>query len=124
EDTNVNTAAIYDPATNTMREVAADPIGRNYHSSSVLLADGRVVTVGSNPGTGDFEMRMSVSEPSYMFKGKRPELRNVPKTAGYGANIMFGATMNGKAVKSAQLTRPMSVTHQTDSNVRMVDVPI
>lgn len=124
EESNVKTAAIYDPATNTMREVAADPIGRNYHSSSVLLPDGRVVTVGSNPGTGDFEMRISVYEPSYMFKGKRPELRNVPATAAYGANVMFGAAMNGKAIKSAQLTRPMSVTHQTDSNVRLVDVPI
>ncbi len=38
DSANVKTAAIYDPPTNAWRSVAADPIGRNYHSTAVLLA--------------------------------------------------------------------------------------
>ena len=71
--TNVLSAALYDPATNTMRSVAADPIGRNYHSTAVLLPDGRVAVLGSNPGDGSFEMRISIYRPPYLFRsGVRP----------------------------------------------------
>jgi len=122
--TNVLTAAIYDPATNTMKSVAADPIGRNYHSSAVLLPDGRVAVIGSNPGDGSFELRISVYAPSYMFLSVRPEIFNVPTLATYGQNITFNFNAPNKLVKWAQLTRPMSVTHQMDSNMRLVDLPV
>ena len=57
----------------------ADPIGRNYHSSAaVLLPDGRVVVLGSNPGDNTFELRMSIYEPPYLFKGTRPSVTAAP----------------------------------------------
>lgn len=121
---NVLTAAIYDPATNTMRSVAADPIGRNYHSAAVLLPDGRVAVVGSNPGDGSFEMRISMYRPGYLFRTVRPEITNAPATVTYGQNINFNVNAPGKLIRSAQLTRPMSVTHQMDSNMRLVDLPV
>lgn len=122
--TNVLTAAIYDPASNTMRPVAADPIGRNYHSSAVLLPDGRVVVLGSNPGDGSFEMRISVYQPGYLFRGARPAITNAPAAATYGQNVTFNVNAPNKLVKWAQLTRPMSVTHQMDSNMRLTDLPV
>ncbi len=124
DSTNVMTAAIYDPVTNLMKPVAADPIGRNYHSSAVLLPDGRVVVLGSNPGDGSFEMRISIYKPNYLYRGVRPQITNVPAQATYGQNISFGVNAPGKLIKYAQLTRPMSVTHQMDSNMRLVDLPI
>jgi hypothetical protein len=124
DSTNVLSAAIYDPATDTWNSVAADPIGRNYHSSAVLLPDGRVVAVGSNPADGTFELRISVYSPSYLFRTARPEISNVPTQATYGQNFSFNVTSPGKTVKWAQLTRPMSVTHQMDSNLRLVDLPV
>lgn len=125
DSTNVLTAAIYDPATNAMKSVAADPIGRNYHSSAVLLPDGRVVALGSNPANNTFEMRISVYRPGYMFRGGRPEISAVPAAATYGQTFNFNATTaTGKTVKWAQLSRPMSVTHQMDSNMRLVDLPV
>lgn len=125
DSTNVLTAAIYDPVTNAMKSVAADPIGRNYHSSAVLLPDGRVVALGSNPANGTFEMRISVYQPPYLFKTARPQISNVPPQATYGQNINFNvSTALGKNIKWAQLSRPMSVTHQMDSNMRLVDLPI
>jgi hypothetical protein len=124
DSTNVLTAAIYDPATNAMKSVAADPIGRNYHSTAVLLPDGRVAVFGSNPGDGSFEMRISIYKPGYLFKTARPVVTGAPATATYGQNFNFNVETNGKAIKWAQLVRPMSVTHQMDSNMRLVELPI
>jgi len=123
--TNVFTAADYDPATNRWTTVAADPIGRNYHSTAVLLPDGRVAVFGSNPGDGSYELRISIYQPNYLFRTARPQVTNVPATATFGQQISFNAaTATGKTVKWAQLTRPMSVTHQMDSNMRLVDLPV
>jgi hypothetical protein len=122
--TNVLTAAIYDPETNTMRSIPADPIGRNYHSAAILLPDGRVAVMGSNPGNGSFELRISVYKPKYMFATGMPEIANVPANATYGQQITFDVYAKDKAIKWAQLIRPMSVTHQMDSNMRLVDLPI
>ena len=124
DSTNVLTAAIYDPATDTMRSIPADPIGRNYHSSAILLPDGRVAVMGSNPGDGSFELRISVYEPKYMFSTNKPEIVNVPAIATYGQQITFDVDAKDKAIRWAQLIRPMSVTHQMDSNMRLVDLPI
>lgn len=121
---NVMTAAIYDPATSTMKPVAADPIGRNYHSSAVLLPDGRVAVFGSNPGDGSFELRISIYKPGYLFRTVRPEITNVPAIMAYGQNVTFNVNAPNKLIRSAQLTKPMSVTHQTDSNMRLVDLPV
>jgi hypothetical protein len=125
DNANVLTAAVYDPATNRWTSVAADPIGRNYHSAAVLLPDGRVAVLGSNPGDGTYELRISVYQPPYLFKGARPTLAGVPATGTYGGTLQFGVqTAAGTSVRWAQLSRPMSVTHQMDSNMRLVDLPV
>lgn len=122
--TNVMTAHVYNPATNSWTEVAADPIGRQYHSSSLILPNGKVAVFGSNPGDNSFELRISIYEPTYLFKTPRPTIAGVPLTSTYGRTIQFTATAAGaKQVKWAQLLRPMSVTHQADPNLRLVDVP-
>ena len=118
---NINSAAIYDPVANKWSQVAADPIGRNYHSSAQVLPDGRVVVLGSNPGDNSWELRISVYEPPYLFKGTRPTVTASPTTAAYGAKFSLGVTGN---VVSASLLAPGSATHQTDTNARLVDLPI
>ncbi len=123
-NSNVLTASIYNPLTNSWATVPADPIGRNYHSSSVLLPDGRIAVLGSNPGDGTFEMRISVYQPSYMFRTARPTIANVPAQTTYGQQFSFNVNAQGKTIKWAQLMRPMSVTHQMDSNMRLVDLPV
>jgi hypothetical protein len=120
-DGSVLTTAIYDPSANRWTAVAADPIGRNYHSSAQLLPDGRVAVLGSNPGDNSFELRISIYEPPHLFKGTRPTVTAAPATAGYGARFEIGVT---GTVVSASLLAPMSATHQTDSNARLVDLPI
>jgi hypothetical protein len=121
---NVIDSEIFDPATLKWTPVAADPIGRGYHSSTVLLPDGRVVALGGNPADNTFEMRISIYEPGYMFKGARPTVGTVPATATYGSTVSVPATFAaGAAAKKVSLIAPMSVTHQSDPNARLVDVP-
>jgi Domain of unknown function (DUF1929) len=120
---NVLTAAMYDPAGNDWTPVAADPIGRNYHSTAVLLPDGRVAVLGSNPGDGSYELRISTYEPPYLFQTARPAISGVPATATYGQQVSFQVS-GPNTIRWAQLMRPMSVTHQMDANMRLVDLPV
>jgi hypothetical protein len=104
---NVSAAGIYNPVSNAWTTVDADPIGRNYHSAAVLLADGRVAVFGSNPADGSYELRISLYEPPYLFKGTRPTV-TAPGDVTYGQNVSLGVTGN---VVSASLTSPTSSTH-------------
>jgi hypothetical protein len=123
DSANVLSAAVYEPTSGAWTEMAADPVGRNYHSTAVLLPDGRVAVMGSNPGDGSFELRISLYEPTYLFKGPRPTIANAPASATYGEEFSF-AVGGESTIRWAQLMRPMSVTHQTDANMRLVDLPI
>jgi hypothetical protein len=118
---NIQTAAIYTPSTNSWKTVAADPVGRNYHSTSILLPDGRVAVMGSNPLDNSFETRISVYSPPYLFKGPRPAITSAPGQVGHGQNVQIAVTGD---VAAASLIPPMSQTHQTDTNARVVDLPL
>lgn len=118
---DVLTAALYQPGDNVWRSIDPDPIGRNYHSTSLVLPDGKVVIFGSNPADNSFETRVSVYSPPYLFRGTRPTITAAPDSATYGE--AFDLQVTGDVV-SASLLTPMSATHQTDTNARLVDVPI
>lgn len=118
---NVDTAAIFDPIAEAWTSIAPDPVGRNYHSTTTVLPDGRVVVFGSNPVDNSFEQRVSIYEPPYLHRGDRPTVTGVPQAATYGASITLTVTGD---VSSASLMAPMSSTHQTDTNARLVDLPL
>lgn len=116
-------ASMYDPATNTFRAgLATDPVPRTYHSSATLLPDGRVMTIGDNPGDGSFDQRVSIYKPPYLFKGARPQITSVADTDWtYGTAQRI--TVDRPVVK-ASLIRPAAVTHSSDPNQRYVDLPM
>jgi len=114
-------ASIYNPAANAWTTVPADPVGRDYHASSLLLPDGRVVVMGSNPADGSWDTTISIYEPPYLFKGVRPTITSAPTDTTYGASFNLGVS---GTVVTASLTSPGSATHQTDTNSRLIDLPI
>jgi hypothetical protein len=121
---NVLDAAVFSPSTGGWTRVAADPVGRNYHSASLLLPDGRVAVFGSNPADNSFELRISVYTPSYAQSGvTRPSITSVSTGAQAGYGEAFDLGVSGP-VAAASLTSPGSSTHQTDTNMRLVDLPI
>ncbi|MFE7396976.1 galactose oxidase-like domain-containing protein [Streptomyces sp. NPDC057557] len=120
-------ARLYDPRTDTYKRVADPAVGRNYHSGSVLLPDGRVMVFGSdslyadraNTRPGVFEQRIEIYTPPYMYRGSRPELTAGPKTVRRGGTGRF-TTAHGAPITSAKLMRPSAVTHVTDTDQRSV----
>ena len=114
--------SVYDPVANTFTQVTPDPVEHQYHSESFLIPDGRVVSVGSNPGNGSFDLRISVYSPPYVFATSRPAVTGVGSTAwAYGSSQRI--TTDG-AITSAALIKPAAVTHQSDANQRLVDLPL
>ena len=90
-------AEIYDPATDTWSLIAAATVPRLYHSTALLLPDGRVVAAGGNPEGGsqvaweppdpEEEMRLEVFSPPYLFRGPRPQITRARDQASYGQTI-------------------------------------
>ncbi len=125
EASMINTAALEagDPASQVYTEMATDPEPRTYHSQSFLLPDGRIVSIGNNPGDGSFNMSISVYSPPYLFDGTRPVIKSVANET----NWTYGHSYTVKTstpIKSAELIRPAAVTHQSDPNQRYVALPI
>jgi hypothetical protein len=125
EASMINTAALEagDSAAKVYTEMAVDPVPRTYHSQSFLLPDGRIISIGNNPGDGSFNMQISVYSPPYLFDGTRPVIKSVTNTNNwvYGKNYTIKTST---PIKSAELLRPAAVTHQSDPNQRFVALPI
>ncbi|MBG0562705.1 galactose oxidase early set domain-containing protein [Actinoplanes aureus] len=121
------TAQIYHPDSNEFRTAAAPTVGRNYHSEALLLPDGRVLTMGSDPiyarngrDPGTFEQRIEIYSPPYLFgKGERPAVTGGPTVVKHGGKYTFTSPDAGR-VRSARLVRPSAVTHGTDVDQRSV----
>ncbi|GAA4587774.1 hypothetical protein BJY16_008333 [Actinoplanes octamycinicus] len=124
------TAQIYDPYRNVFRTAAAPTVGRDYHSEALLLPDGRVVTLGSDPiydrsgkNPGVFEQRVEIYSPPYLFRGARPAIVGGPDEVARGHTVSFG-TWDADRIRTARLVRPGAVTHGTDVDQRSVALPI
>ncbi|WP_229071185.1 galactose oxidase early set domain-containing protein [Actinoplanes sp. DH11] len=120
------TAQIYDPRADAFRKAAAPVVGRNYHSEALLLPDGRVVTMGSDPiydksgkNPGTFEQRIEIYSPPYLFNGDRPVAPTGPSLIKRGDRASF-ATPDAARIRAARLVRPSAVTHGTDVDQRSI----
>jgi hypothetical protein len=123
---DVLAASLYDPAANTMTAAAPPHIGRNYHSEALLLPDGSVLSLGSDPLYGDaknetagtFEQRFEIYRPPYFFtEGERPKIVQAPETFRRGTAVNVKASGD---ITAARLIRPSAVTHVTDTEQRSV----
>ncbi|WAU79465.1 kelch motif-containing protein [Streptomyces sp. Qhu-G9] len=126
-DSNILQARMYDSKSNEFRRVADPLVGRNYHSGSILLPDGRVMFFGSdslyadkaNTKPGKFEQRVEIYTPPYLFQGSRPTLSGGPKTIERGESAAF-STQHASSIKTARLIRPSASTHVTDVDQRSI----
>ena len=60
-------ADLYDPVTNTFSSAGANVYPRLYHSNSLLLPDATVLLIGGNPQRGNYERRLEIYSPAYLF---------------------------------------------------------
>ena len=123
----------YDPATNSWSLMATAAVPRLYHSTALLLPDGRVVAAGGNPEGGQSvaweppdpqeEMRIEVFSPPYLFQGPRPVISAVPTEWRYGQALAIQSPQAGQ-IRWVDLVKNGVTTHSFDSSQRLVDVPI
>lgn len=126
-DSNILQARLYHADSNTFQRVADPLVGRNYHSGSILLPDGRVMFFGSdslygdkaNTKPGKFEQRIEIYTPPYLYRGARPSLSGGPQTIATGASGTF-TSQDASAIRKVRLIRPSASTHVTDVDQRSI----
>ncbi|MFJ6915283.1 galactose oxidase-like domain-containing protein [Streptomyces sp. NPDC101133] len=126
-DSNILQARLYHPDTNSFEQVADPLVGRNYHSGSILLPDGRLMFFGSdslyadkaNTKPGKFEQRIEIYTPPYLYRDSRPDLSGGPQTIERGGSGTF-TSRAASTIKKVRLIRPSASTHVTDVDQRSI----
>ncbi|HEY9404973.1 MAG TPA: galactose oxidase-like domain-containing protein [Pyrinomonadaceae bacterium] len=123
----VHVAELWNPATETWTELAAEQVDRCYHATTVLLPDARVLSVGGGefrPDNAnendpkDTHRNGQVFSPPYLFKGARPVIEAVPTSVLYGQTFEV-STSQAATIGKVSLVRLPSVTHSFDQNQRI-----
>ena len=92
---------------------------RVYHSTTVLLPDGRVLSTGSGGGSGNTsQFTYEIFSPPYLFKGLRPTITLAPNPIHYGVPFTV-TTPNGASIRKVTLIRFASSTHASDMGERL-----
>ncbi len=145
---SVLTPELYDPASNTWRDLNDMIVPRNYHSVGILLQDGTVLAAGGglcgDPGANGQQPCNhpdgQVFKPPYLFKNNgaeapRPVIGSVsgsnvgndgtglPKI---GYNKEFTVTMSnlgeGSSISRFTMIKLSAVTHSINTDVRFLEV--
>ncbi|MEK7315770.1 MAG: Ig-like domain-containing protein, partial [Candidatus Eisenbacteria bacterium] len=111
-------AELWSPSTETYTTLAGNQVPRMYHSTALLLPDGRVVSMGGGR-FGPSHLDGEIYSPPYLFRGPRPTITAAPAIIEYGANFTV-TTPNAAGIATVSLIRLGSVTHAIDSEQRFL----
>ena len=119
----------WNPATGQWRTLAAMQITRQYHSTALLLPDGRVLSSGGGIcGTCDtvgyLAKNAEIFSPPYLFQADgtlapRPTIGSAPASTTYGAPMEI-ATGNPASIRKVALIRLGAVTHSDNMEQRYI----
>src|SRR5436190_7490087 len=95
-------------------------VPRLYHSESILLPDGRVLSSGGGHPAGNADnFNAEVYSPPYLFKEPRPTVTSVPGRACYSQQFSV-PTPDWNSVAGVSLVALTSVTHSVNMNQRIL----
>ena len=125
----VYAAEQWNPASGQWRTLAAESITRQYHSTALLLPDGRVLSSGGGIcGTCDqvgyLGKNAQIFSPPYLFQADgtlapRPTIDSAPAATSYGAAMEI-ATANPASIQKVALVRLGAVTHSNNMEQRYI----
>lgn len=116
------TAEIWDPATSTWTQTAAPARARMYHSTSLLMPDGRILSAGGgrlSPATD--MLNAQYYSPPYLFKGPRPTIASAPDTIGYNTTMSISSP-EAASISKVSFVNLGSVTHTADWNQHFMEL--
>ena len=108
--------ATYNPFTDSWSAMAALPSIRDYHSVAILLPSGQVMMAGWQ------STQIEIYNPPYMF-ATRPVVNPVPTLVHHGQTFTIDSP-DAATIAKVILMRPMAITHQTDGEQRVLEMPI
>jgi galactose oxidase len=118
----IHAAEVWSPETEKWSSLASGLVTRVYHSTTILLPDGRVLHAGSGDGPGlPRELSAEIFSPPYLFRGRRPVIMGVPTGVGYGQEFFVASPDAGHTTRIT-LLRLASVTHAFDQSQRFLDL--
>lgn len=121
----------WDPATNTWATLAPASRVRQYHSTAMLLPDGRVLTGGGGicgacVTTGYLEKNIEYFTPPYLFKkdgsgelAPRPTIDQAPTDVAFNTAFSI-TTAQSASIRKVALVRLGAPTHGDDQGQRYV----
>ena len=122
-------AELWSPATGQWRTLASMQITRQYHSTALLLPDGRVLSAGGGIcGTCDtvgyLAKNAEIFSPPYLFQADgtlapRPSIDAAPASTTYGATMAIG-TPEPASISKVALIRLGAVTHSNNMEQRYI----
>jgi hypothetical protein len=115
-------AELWSPVTTSWTTMSAMVTPRLYHSSAVLLPDGRVLVAGGGRDqSAPNELSAEIYSPPYLFKGSRPAISSAPSSTTYGAGFTV-LTPNATTIASVALMRPGAATHSFNQDQKFINL--
>ena len=121
--TPVLPAEVWDPATGLWTQWASLSGYRGYHSTAVLLPDGRVFSGGGSTTAqeGGGISSAEIFSPPYLFQGARPTITSAPMGIIYGQKFTV-TTPDAASIAQVTLVRLGSATHGFNQN-QLINFP-
>ncbi|MEM7126668.1 MAG: putative Ig domain-containing protein [Chloroflexota bacterium] len=123
-------AELWDPTTQGWTLLNPMSVPRNYHSTAILLVDGRVLSGGGgyssgNPNHPATHTDGQVFSPPYLFDGAgspvvRPTVTNAPNVVGIGQSFNVQGSNN---IARFTMIRNSATTHTMNTGQRFLEVP-
>jgi hypothetical protein len=117
-------AEYWSPTTETWTVMASMSVPRLYHSTALLIPDGRVLVAGAGRFGGDAaddQLSAQIYSPPYLFKGTRPTITSAPSLISYN-NAFSVSTPSAGTIAKVTMLRLGSVTHHFNVGQRFLNL--